>query len=64
MNAYTPLTKIPAYSAAKAGIPAFVCGGSDDIDCAERFVRGGARILSVFPRSIPAGREHLSGITL
>lgn len=51
-------------SAAKAGIPAFVCGGSDDIDCAERFVRGGARILSVFPRSIPAVREHLSGITL
>lgn len=63
-RAVEKLVNLTLDSAAKAGIPAFVCGGTDDLECAERYVRGGARILSVSPRSIPAVRDHLSGITL
>lgn len=72
MQAYFPersravekLIGITLENAARAGIPAYVCGDSSDPVCAERHVRGGARMLCVYPRSIPEVREHLAQISL
>ena len=63
-RAVEQLVSIALENAARAGIPAFVCGNSTDPVYAERYVRGGARMLSIYPRSIPAVRERLSQITL
>ena len=63
-RAVEKLLAITLENAAKAGIPAYVCGDSNEPLQAERYVRGGARMLSVYPRSLPAVREHLSQISL